>query len=171
MNLTLKFRIIEVLSKDVSALYSISDIAKILNVAYSHTHNFIIQLKKEDCITIKKIGNVSVCILKLTSPTTIAYLSIIESKKALAWSKKNPQSKKIFSNIRQMQDNVHSVLIKNKRIILIIPENLSGVNFSIFKNRIILTKSKLKEKQHYYKDAIILHGAEKFWSFMGIDHA
>ena len=63
-------------------------------------------------IKIKKIGNVSVCSLNLRSQLGLSYLSVIESRRALEWIKKNPQSEKIIEKIEQIKDNVHSVLIK-----------------------------------------------------------
>jgi hypothetical protein len=166
MAVTLKYRIVELLSRDVSTLFSISDIAKKLGVAYSHAHTFVNRLVKEDVISVKKIGNVSVCSLNLKSQLTLSYLSLIESRRTLEWARKNPQSAKIFEKIEKVKDNVHSVLVKNNKIILIVPEKISGVDFSLFRNRVVMNRAHLAKNRHYYKDSIILHGAEKFWSFV-----
>ena len=166
MPITLKYRIIELLSKDLATFFSISDIARKLGVAYSHAHNFVNKLVKEQVISVKKIGNVSVCSLDLNSQLTLSYLSLIESRKTLEWLKKNPHGTKIIKKIETVKDNVHSVLIKNNRIILIVPEKITGVDFSMFRNRTVMNKTHLAKNRHYYKDCIILHGAEKFWSMM-----
>ncbi|MBN1544668.1 hypothetical protein JW898_04350 [Candidatus Woesearchaeota archaeon] len=167
MAVTLKYRIIELLSKDAAELYSVSDIAKKLGVAYSHAHTSVGALAKEGAIKIQKIGNVSVCRLDLKQPLALSYLSTIESRKAAEWAAKNPHSSKILEKIEQAKDNVHSALIKNNKIILIVPERIAGVDFSAFRNRSVMNRTHLLRNRHYYKDCIILHGAEKFWSMMG----
>lgn len=166
MTVTLKYRIIELLAKDLATLYSISDIAKKLGVAYSHAHTFVKKLVKDNVINVQKIGNVSVCRLNLKQPATLSYLSLIESRKTAEWLRKNPQSSKILEKIDQVKDNIHAVLIKNNRIIIIVPEKITGADFSMFRNRAVMNRTHLARNKHYYKDCIILHGAEKFWSFI-----
>jgi hypothetical protein len=167
MAVTLKYRIIEFLSKDISALKSISDIAKGLGVAYSHAHMSVMALEKEGALKIQKIGNVSVCKLELKSNAALAHLSAIESIRTSEWLAKNPQAAKIIDKIELVKDSVHSVLVKNNNITLIVPEKITGTDFSMFRNRTILNHNSLKSKRQYYKEAIVLHGAEKFWSMMG----
>jgi len=163
---TLKHRIIELLSRDPGELYSISDIAKRLGVAYSHAHGFVKTLVSEDVLLIKKIGNVSVCSLNLTAPMTLSLLSIIESRRALEWMKKNPQSAKLMERVEIVKDNVHCVLVKGNRVVLVVPEKIKGAEFSIFKNRVVLNHRQLRRKRKQYNDRIVLHGAEKYWSLM-----
>jgi hypothetical protein len=164
MKSTLDIRILELLSLDQSALLSIRDISKRLTVAYSHAHLFIKKLSKENIIAIKKIGNVSICQLNFKNPLTLSYLSMIASTRTSEWISKNPHQSKLLENIRLMQDSIHCVLIKNNRIILIIPEHIQGVDFSVFRNRVVLSASKFTETIDYYKDAVIIYGAEKFFS-------
>ncbi len=166
MTVILKYRIIEYLSRDLGGLYSISDVGKSLGVAYSHAHSSIKQLVRDDVITIQKIGNVSVCRLNLKSPMALSLLSINSSRKASEWMKKNPQSSKIIEKIAVVSDNVHCVLVKGSNIILIIPEKIKGADFSMFRNRTVINKHQLLRKKKYYSDAVVLHGAEKYWSFM-----
>lgn len=167
MTVTLRHRIIELLSRDIHNLFSISDIAKSLGVAYSHAHTFVKALAKEDIIHIKKVGNVSVCSLNLKSQLALAYLALIEARKTAEWKLKNPQSEKITEKIEQVKDSVHSVLIKGNRIIIIVPENITGVDFSIFRNRTVMNRTHFTKNMHYYKDSVVLHGAEKLWSLIG----
>ncbi len=166
MTATLKHRIIELLSRDPDKLYSISDIAKKLGAAYSHAHNFTTQLTREEVLNIQKIGNVSVCRLNLKNPLTLSYLSLIETRKTLQWTRKNPHATKLYEKIEHVKDNVHSILIKNNRIIIIVPEKITGADFSMFRNRSVMNRSQLTRNRHHYKNCVILHGAEKFWSFM-----
>ena len=166
MTVTLKHKIIELLSRDVDNLFSISDIAKRLGVAYSHTHSFVRKLVKEKVILVKKIGNVSVCSLNLKSQLTLSYLSLIESRRTLEWMNKNPHSTKILEKLEQVKDNVHAVLVKGNRIIIIVPEKITGVDFSMFRNRTVMNRRHLVKNRQYYKDCVVLHGAEKLWSLM-----
>jgi hypothetical protein len=163
---TLKYRIVELLSEDAASLYSIADIAKRLKVAYSHAHNFVMKLVKENVVSVQKVGNVSVCRINLSSPLALSYLSLIESRKTVDWMKKNPQSTKLVEKIEKVKDSVHCVLVKGSRIILVVPEKISGVDFSIFKNRSVMNQTYLKRNRHYYRGCVVLHGAEKFWSMM-----
>lgn len=162
---TLKYRIIEFLSKETSP-NSISDIARKLKVAYSHAHSFIKQLIKENVIHTSKIGNVLVCTLNLKEPLTISYLAMIEAKRAVEWKKKNPHSNKIMDKIELIKENVHSVLIRNNKIIIITPTNISNVDFSMFKNRLVMNRNQLLKKNNQCKDCVILYGAEKYWSLL-----
>ncbi|MBW2964897.1 hypothetical protein KY363_05565 [Candidatus Woesearchaeota archaeon] len=165
MAATLKYRIIELLS-DTDDLVSISDIAKRLKVAYSHAHTFISKLVAEGVVSVKKIGNVSVCRLNFSSPLTLSYLSVLESRKAAEWISKNPQAGKILEKIDLVKDNVHCVLVRGGRIILIVPEKITGVDFSMFRNRSVMNRQHLLSNRHYYNDCIVLHGAEKYWGYI-----
>lgn len=164
MTVTLKYRILDLLSKDTDALFSISDIAKKLGVAYSHAHFFIAKLMEEDVIKVQKIGNVSVCRLNLKQPLTLSYLSVIESRRALDWIRKNPHSDKIITHIGSVKDECHSVLIKNKHIIVIAPHRSDS--FKMFRNRSVIAPDELRRRRKQFSDCIILHGAEKYWSLL-----
>jgi DNA-binding Lrp family transcriptional regulator len=165
MSVTLKHRIIELLSQDTRH-NSISDISKKLKVAYSHAHSFVKQLVKENIIRTEKIGNVLVCSLNLSEPLTVTYLSFMEAGRAAEWKRKNPHSAKIMEKIELVKDNVHAVLIRNNNVILLVPERITGVDFTMFRNRTVITRTQLKKKKAYYKDCIILYGAEKYWSLL-----
>ncbi len=166
MENTLKARIIELLSKDLDTFYSISDLAKKLSVAYSHAHLFINKLAAEKIVNIQKIGNVSVCRLNLKNQLTLTNLAVIEAKKTSEWLSKNPHAEKIVEKIELVKDSVHSVLLKNNKVILIVPEKITGVDFSSFRNRTVMNVEHLNKNRHYYKDCVVLYGAEKFWSMI-----
>lgn len=163
---TLRKRIIELLSKDLDKFYSISDIAKKLGVAYSHAHSFVGQLAEQNVIKIQKIGNVSVCRLNLKEQMTLAYLCMIEYKKTSEWKKKNANSEKIMERIEKVKDNVHCVLVKNNKKIILVPESMPKPDMTIFRNRSVITRKQLIENKEFYKDCVILHGAEKYWSLL-----
>jgi DNA-binding Lrp family transcriptional regulator len=166
MEQTLKHRIIELVSKDASEQHSIADIAKKLGVAYSHAHTFVKKLVAEDVLRIKKIGNVSVCSLNLESQMTLAYLALIEAHRTKEWLAKNPHADKIIEKIALVRDSIHVAMIKNNNVILIVPEHISGADFSIFRNRSVMTSVQMLRNKKMYQDAVILHGAEKYWSMM-----
>jgi molybdenum-dependent DNA-binding transcriptional regulator ModE len=166
MDNTLKHRIIELVSRDISEQHSIADIAKKLSVAYSHAHTFVKKLVSEDVLKIKKIGNVSVCSLNLKSQMTLAYLSLIEARKTREWLAKNPHADKIIEKIDLVRDSIHVAMIKNNNVILIVPEHTTGVDFSAFRNRSVMTSVQMLRNKKMYADAVILHGAEKYWSMM-----
>jgi len=163
---TLKTRIIELLSKDPDTFYSISNIAKQLKAAYSHAHSFVKQLAETDIVTIQKIGNVSIIKLNPKEQTTLAYLSLISYKKSKEWKKKNPQSEKLLKKIERVKDQVHCVLIKGGKTIIVVPEAKEKPDMTLFRNRTVIDRRQLKKNLDYYKDAIILHGAEKYWSLI-----
>jgi DNA-binding Lrp family transcriptional regulator len=166
MGNTLKHRIIELVSKDFSEQLSIADIAKRLSVAYSHAHTFVKKLAAEDVLRIKKIGNVSVCSLNLDSNMTLAYLSLIEARKTREWLAKNPHAEKAIEKLEMVKDSVHCVLMKNNNIILIVPEHISGVDFSMFRNRSVITSTQMLRNRKMYEGSVVLYGAEKYWGMM-----
>ena len=165
MSVTLKHRIIELLAKD-SGYNSVSDIARKLKVAYSHAHSFTRQLIGENVIITEKIGNVLVCRLNLAEPLTLNYLSFIEARRAAEWKKKNPHSDKIMGRIELVKDDVHSVLVKGGNVILVVPEHISGVDFSLFRKRTVINRFQLKRNISQYSGCVILYGAEKYWSLL-----
>jgi hypothetical protein len=163
MVITLKHRIVELLSKDTQ-LNSISDIARKLKVAYSHAYNFTKQLIRENVITTTKIGNVSVCRINLKEQIALSYISATEAHRAMYWKRKNPYAEKIIEKIDIVKDNVHAVLVKGSNVIIIVPEKIANVDFSMFRNRTVINRVQLKKRKRYYSDAVILYGAEKYWS-------
>jgi len=166
MDTTLKHRIIESVSKDISEQFSIADIAKRLGVVYSHAHTFVKKLAAEDVLKIKKIGNVSVCSLNLESQMTLAYLSLIEAARTKGWLSKNQHAEKVIEKLELVKDSVHCVLMKNNNVILIVPEHIIGVDYSMFRNRSVITSVQMLRNRKMYADSVILHGAEKYWSMM-----
>lgn len=162
---TLKHRIIGLLARDPSPR-SISDIARKLGVAYSHAHSFIRQLISEDIVRTQKIGNVLVCSLNMHSQSTCAHLAVIESERASEWRRKNPHFEKTLEKIDLVKDYVHAILVKNNNVVIIVPEKLSGADFSMFRNRTVLTAHQVSKKRDYYKDCVIVYGAERFWSLL-----
>lgn len=163
MTTLLKYRIIELLSDDLDSLYSISDIAKKLGVAYSHAHLFIKKLDDEGVIKIKKVGNTSVCILN-PSNLTLAYLSQLSYQKTQKFS--HPHLERLYEKINLVKDHIHSIIICGNKLIIIAPEKIGGVDFSIFKNRTVINQFQFLANKNYYKNCHIIHGAEKYWSFM-----
>ncbi|MFC1754321.1 hypothetical protein ACFL96_13175 [Thermoproteota archaeon] len=163
---TLELRIIELLSRNLDKLFSISDISKELKVAYSHAYVFVKRLIGLEIISTQKVGKTIVCRLNLKQPLTLAKVSEISYKKTLQWSKKDPRSEKLFERIEQIKDSVHSILLQNNKIIIIVPENMQDADFSIFKNRNVITARELRKNKNFYANSFILHGAEKYWSLV-----
>ncbi|HII72627.1 TPA: hypothetical protein HA265_07760 [Candidatus Woesearchaeota archaeon] len=165
MTETLRSRIIGLLATDLSKFYSISDVAKRLGVAYSHAHKFIQELAEQGIITIEKVGNVSVCRLNLKEQMTLAHLSMIEYKKTAEWKKKNPQGAKVIEKVEAVKEKVHCVLVKNNNVIIVVPEG-ERPDMTIFRNRSVINAEQLRKNRDYYKDAVVVHGAEKYWSLL-----
>jgi transposase len=167
MKETLNNRIIEFLAAETDKFYSISDIAKMLGVAYSHAHLFISRLSNEGIVRIQKIGNVSVCRLETKNMVTQAHLALMEAKKTQAWLAKNPHADNILEKISLVQDNVHCILLRNNQVIVVAPERIAGADYSMFKNRSVITAEKLERNSKQYKDCVVLHGAAKYWNIIG----
>ena len=163
---TLRTRIIELLSRDLDNFYSISDIAKKLGVAYSHAHLFVKKLVDEKVIGIQKIGNVSVCKLNLSEQITLGYLTLIEYRRTAEWKKKNSHSDKVLEKIEMVKDSVHCILLKGNKKIIVVPEGMGKPDMGVFRNRTVINRTQLNVNKKYYRDAIILHGAEKYWSLI-----
>lgn len=163
---TLKTRIIGLLSRDFDRLFSISDISKELEVAYSHAHTFIKHLAKEEIISTQKIGNALVCRVNMGNPQTLAHLALLSYKKTKEWQKKDVRAKKILERVNKIQDSIHSALLHNNKVILVVPESVSSRDFAIFKNRKVINRNELVRDKKHYLNCIILHGAEKFWSLL-----
>ncbi|MBU0461838.1 MAG: hypothetical protein KJ574_04605 [Nanoarchaeota archaeon] len=163
---SLELRIIELLSNNPDKLFSIADIAKQLKVAYSHAHMFVSRLIAQQIISKQHVGKTIVCRLNIKQPLTLAKLSEISYKKTFEWSKKDPRAEKIFAKIEQVKENVHSVMLQNNKIIVVIPESAKNADFSIFPNRSVLTPYELRKNKNFYTNILILHGAEKYWSLI-----
>ncbi|MBI5398965.1 hypothetical protein HZB03_05870 [Candidatus Woesearchaeota archaeon] len=163
---TLKERILAKLADDPSKLYSIKDLAKTLNSAYSHTHLFVQQLAKDRIVTIQKVGNVSIVKLNPAEPRTLASLALISYQKTAEWQQKDARAQKIMERLLVVSDNIHCALIKSNKIILVVPENVGGVDFGIFQNRSVINAAEFVKNKTYYQDCVVLHGAEKYWEIL-----
>ncbi len=160
--MTLRNKIIKFLAYS-DEFNSISDIAKKLECAYSHAHKFVMELSKEGVIKIQKVGNVSVCKLNINEGITLAYLSMISHVAGKKWREKNPQSEKILEKINTVKDKVHCVLVKGSKVIII--TEFDG-NFGMFRNRTVINVQQLRKNIEYYKDAVVLYGAECYWGLL-----
>jgi hypothetical protein len=56
--------------------------------------------------------------------------------------------------------------MKNNNIILIVPEHISGVDFSMFRNRSVITSTQMLRNRKMYEGSVVLYGAEKYWGMM-----
>ncbi|MBI4738163.1 hypothetical protein HY772_01130 [Candidatus Woesearchaeota archaeon] len=166
MAVTLKERILGKLADDPSKLYSIKDLAKTLNSAYSHTHGFVQALAKDRIATIQKVGNVSIVKLNPTEPRTLASLALISYQKTAEWQQKDARAEKIMERLWVVSDHIHCALIKSNKVVLVTPEHISGVDFGVFQNRSVIKATDLIKNKQYYTDAVILHGAEKYWEII-----
>lgn len=163
----IKPRILELLSKDLDSLKTISDIAKELKVAYSHAHKFIAELEFENIIKTQNIGNAKICRLNLKNPLTLSHLALLESKKTSDWIKKDKRADKILERVEQIKDSVHSIILINNKFIIIVPEKIKDADFRIFKNRKVINQREMKKDIQFYKHkGMIIHGSEKFWSLI-----
>lgn len=163
---TLKQRIIGLLADNLDKFYSISDISKELKVAYSHAHTFVNQLKSEQVIRIQKIGNASVCKLNMDEQLTLVNLAMMSYKKTLEWKQKDKRYEKLKEKSDMIKDKVHCVLVHNNKIILVVPDGSDKEGLDVFQNRSVINREQLKKNSDFYKNAIILHGAEKYWSLL-----
>ena len=160
---TLSERIIELLGNEPEGLYSISDIAKRLGVAYSHAHSFVNDLIKTKIIEPKRIGRTIICRLNKNNPLTISALSTISYKRTAEWMKRDARSEKILERIEMIKDDIHTALLHGNKVVLVVPTMIKGVDFSIIKNRSVITFDQLRKNKKYYKDCILLYGAEVYW--------
>jgi hypothetical protein len=166
MSETLRERILEKIASEKDNIWSIKDLSKTLNSAYSHTHKYVQELAKDRIVLIQKIGNVSIIKLNSKEPATLATLALISYKKTKEWQDKDTRSQKMMERIIQTQDHIHCALIKSNRIILVVPEHITGIDLSMFQNRSQITAYELIKNRQYYQDCVILHGAEKYWSMI-----
>lgn len=166
MAVTLKERLLSKLADDPGQLYSINDLAKALNAAYSHTHLFVQQLAKDHIINIQKVGNVSIVKLNPRERQTLAILALLSYQKTAEWRQKDARSEKIMERLAVVTDHIHCALVKSNKIIIVIPEHISGADFGVFQNRSVLTAAEFVKNKSYYQDAIIAHGAEKYWEII-----
>ena len=160
-------RIIGLLRDNPDTIFSISTIAKRLNIAYSHSHKFVKKLSAKGILKQQKIGNTIICTLNLKNTLTLARLAELEYEQTSKWIEKNPKAEKIFEKIEVVKDDVHSILIHGNKIILLIPEKITNSDFSLFRNRTVMTRNQMIKNKSYYKNAVILYGAEAYISLIG----
>ena len=172
---TLRLKIVELLSRGINRLYSISEIAKHLKAAYSHCNTFVRELEKENVIKIIRIANAHICTLNLNENLTLAYLTLIEYRKAKEWKEKNkPRAGKIGLFVSRLKEKgiVIDTLFVDDSVYIVIPklepETARQIdNEKLGLGYVLLDREKFTENQdHFIRKHFILYGAERFWELV-----
>ena len=156
-----EIKIVELLSQN--KLFSITKVAKDLGLAYSHAHLLINRLNKQGIIKKQNIGKTIICELDYLHPLTILTLAKNSYKVTQEFIKKDKRSEKLYEKIQRIKEDVEIVLLQNHKIILVTEKEKK---FKEFKNRKIITITNFKKNKNFYEKAIILYGAEKYWSVL-----
>ena len=159
--MTAQQRILTLLAQERQELNSISDIAKKLKIAYSHAHRYVKLLQHKNVITIKKVGGALICSLNRSEPLTRALLAQRSYEHAQAWRKHNPHSEKIMQRVHELRAQLRIVAMHNKRVLIVPAENAQTSLLERFHNRKLLSQQEIHDP--YYKDVVILYGAEHYW--------
>ena len=94
----LELKIIDLMSKNLEKGFTINEIAKTLNEAYSFVNRVVNRLVEDKVIVAKKVGKALVCSLNLESDKTIALLHLNEVNRKESFYKENKKIKLILED-------------------------------------------------------------------------
>ena len=89
----LELKIIDLMSKNLEKSFTINEIAKTLNKAYSFVNRTVNMLIKDKVILAKRVGKALVCSINLGNDKTIALLHLNEVNRKEKFYKENKQIK------------------------------------------------------------------------------
>lgn len=155
-----KFRILELLTQEHETLITIADIARALNIAYSHAHKFTQELIEENVLETKKVGRSLTVSLNSINPLTRSYLAQIAYEKTQDWASKDPRSTKILNRLNEVRNDFLCAFLHGNRIVFITQENKDV--FKEFRLRKVIQWKSFNVKQ--YENILLLAGAENYYS-------
>jgi hypothetical protein len=157
-----KWGILEILSQDHEALITIADVARALNIAYSHAHKYVYELINENVLKTKKVGKALTISLDVTRPQTRAYLALIAYKKTQEWQQKDPRATKILEKLHSIRNKFLCAFLHGNRIVFIVPDGCKNKeSFKNFRLRKIIEWKDFNAK--HYENILILAGAENYY--------
>ena len=94
----LELKIIDLMSRNMEKGFTINEIAKTLDEAYSFVNRTIAKLAEDKVIVIEKVGKALVCSLNLDSDKTIALLHLDEVNKKESFYRENREIKLVLED-------------------------------------------------------------------------
>jgi len=110
----LELKIIDLMSKNLEKSFTINEIAKTLNEAYSFVNRIVNRLIKDKLILAKTVGKALVCSINLGNDKTIALLHLNEVDRKEKFYKKNKQIK------LSLEDFLEKLKLKFKRNLIFV---------------------------------------------------
>ena len=168
----LEQKIIGIFNKDITKLYSINSISKLLKTSYPHINQKVNSLIKDGIIKKITIGKSHMCSMDLKSDLAISYLSIdeINNKKKKLITK----SIKEFSKSLIETKKTKNIIFSNKTLYVLIDEEdkkyFSRFKKEFQKNIIFANEQEFKEillkDSKIVKDHIILQSYESYFKLL-----
>jgi hypothetical protein len=167
--------ILEVLSRDITNLHSINQIAKSLHKAYPYINKKIHDYLDEDILKKAVIGNAHLCFLNLTNDKTRLMLSLVE----INIRNKHPRHKewdelKISLNDIRSRHDIQTALVYKNSIIIVLENTLYAEeikkSLNTNHNIIVIDKKNFQNeivKNHdLIREKIILVSPERYYEII-----
>jgi len=165
---------------EISAMYSINQIAALLNKKYPYINKKVTSLINQEIFKMTIVGRSHLCSLNLKNEETIIILILNEIKRKKAELRKNKSLYKLIDYIEKLSRTAFiSVALKKDNTLILVSENTDkfdsirkGIPKQIFNECKIellvkddFLKLLLKDKS-FYQSRIILYGFEKYYEYV-----
>ncbi len=173
----LEQEIIEIYNKDIISLYSINQIATLLNKKYSYINKKVTGLIESNILKKSVIGKSHLCSINLDNDEAMFLLILNEIKKKKAATDKNQKLVEVTSQIHQLKRvmTIHLALVTSKKLIFVLEDpkqkNILDKSASINSQKFeVYTKKEfqdlLLDDSSVLKDHVILYGFEKYHHYV-----
>ncbi|HJX05962.1 MAG TPA: hypothetical protein VJ461_04570 [Candidatus Nanoarchaeia archaeon] len=176
----LEQEIISLYSKDISALYSINQIANKLGKKYPYINKKVTLLIKNNVFRKTIIGRSYLCSLNLNNDETIYLLILNEIHKKASELKQNPGLQEVIDYVDKAKKliNLQLVLKSRDRILFVLdkPEDKEQFENAILKQAMKGYEAEIHTKESFLKEMLktkelhekhtILQGYEKYYEYI-----
>lgn len=176
----LEQEIIGLYNVDINSMYSINQIASLLNKKYPYINKKVTFLIEQNIFKMTIVGRSHLCSLNLKNEETIFTLILNEIKRKKAALEKNSSLNKIMGYIERLSKTADlRIVLKNEDSIIFISENkekCDNVSKGVLKQAFYNYKSEFLTKDEFLKKLlndnslhqkkVILYGFEKYYEYI-----
>jgi len=163
--------IIRLYDRNIVNLFSINQIAKLLNKKYPYVNKKVSELIEQRILNRIIVGKSHLCSLNLNNEMTIQYLSLIEIEKR---EKSKTQQIDEFITQNLLSITIHCVIRSKNRLFFII-ENIKDRRKieRAFDKAIVVDKTEfldlISEDRDLFNDHLIIYGYHKFYELLELE--
>jgi hypothetical protein len=174
----LELKIVSIFNRDITGMYSINQISKILKKAYPHINKKVNDLISENVLKKIVIGRSYLCSINLNNEKAIVLLTLNKINEKDGFIKKNKKIKSIVKDIKKIRLNykVHTIFSYDTKLFFVL--DYKNDDESILSNHPEIKNQdpnflsvenfyeKILEDKSLIQDSIIMYSHEKYFELI-----